>query len=284
MPGSPAPSAGAAARWEGFPQPGPVAGADPSIRHKVTIQVPTKFKFSRTNDGVIARIDETQQELVEISVGLKMLMGVQIEGYFYPSGQDRPKENNLGGSLSGASEDKVSFEWGRGPVKMDRKAKYTYELVLSVFETDIPAQHLWSPQGGKFKVLWTRSLVQEIDSAGTRSTLVPFGGFVTQPPSVHDLKWYHSLDWAGAQFMGVWGGDHLSLLTSETRLSTADPDSRDLLRWIPRLAFAVEPVSGSDPDWRRECWLYEDGSMARWQPLPLPPLLPFPPASPAPAR
>jgi hypothetical protein len=38
--------------------------------------------------------------------------------------------------------------------------KYTVKVRLSLFETDIPAQHMWSPESGKFKVLWTRTLQQ----------------------------------------------------------------------------------------------------------------------------
>jgi hypothetical protein len=41
--------------------------------------------------------------------------------------------------------------------------KYTVKVRLSLFETDIPAQHMWSPESGKYKVLWTRTLQQEVE-------------------------------------------------------------------------------------------------------------------------
>jgi hypothetical protein len=41
--------------------------------------------------------------------------------------------------------------------------KYTVKVRLSLFETDIPAQHLWSPESGKYKVLWTRTLQQKVE-------------------------------------------------------------------------------------------------------------------------
>jgi hypothetical protein len=40
--------------------------------------------------------------------------------------------------------------------------KYTVKVRLSLFETDIPAQHMWSPESGKYKVLWTKTLQQEV--------------------------------------------------------------------------------------------------------------------------
>jgi hypothetical protein len=39
--------------------------------------------------------------------------------------------------------------------------KYTVEVQLTLFETDIPPQHLWSPESGKYRVLWTKTLKQK---------------------------------------------------------------------------------------------------------------------------
>jgi len=89
----------------GFPQPGPIADADPSIRHPVTIHVPTKLELKPINsatesvrspgaklnpsidhsnfDGFLWSIDQTRLEPVDISVGKNMVLGVKYEAVVY---------------------------------------------------------------------------------------------------------------------------------------------------------------------------------------------------------
>jgi hypothetical protein len=44
------------------------------------------------------------------------------------------------------------------------RQKYVVEMDLTVFETDIPPQHMWHPQGSKnYKVLWQRTLRQTVE-------------------------------------------------------------------------------------------------------------------------
>jgi hypothetical protein len=40
---------------------------------------------------------------------------------------------------------------------------YVVQLTVSVFETDRPPEHHWSPQGPKYRVLWTSVLQQRVD-------------------------------------------------------------------------------------------------------------------------
>jgi hypothetical protein len=35
------------------------------------------------------------------------------------------------------------------------------EMTVVIFETDIPGQHEWMPEDGKYKELWTRTLKSE---------------------------------------------------------------------------------------------------------------------------
>jgi hypothetical protein len=38
-----------------------------------------------------------------------------------------------------------------------------FECRVTVFETDSPSQHLWSPESGKYyKILWTRTFTDSI--------------------------------------------------------------------------------------------------------------------------
>ena len=41
--------------------------------------------------------------------------------------------------------------------------KYTIEVRLTLFETDIPPQHLWPPESGKYQVLWKKTLKQKVE-------------------------------------------------------------------------------------------------------------------------
>jgi hypothetical protein len=41
--------------------------------------------------------------------------------------------------------------------------KYIVEMDLTVFETDIPGQHMWDPHSKNYKVLWQRTLKQIVE-------------------------------------------------------------------------------------------------------------------------
>jgi len=76
----------------GFPVLAPIEDADPAIRHKETIQVPTKLVFTRREGQLRAEVDNEGFKPVEISVGLKMIIGARIYFIVYPATQPRPAE------------------------------------------------------------------------------------------------------------------------------------------------------------------------------------------------
>ena len=41
--------------------------------------------------------------------------------------------------------------------------RYIVEVRFLLFETDIPAQHRWSPASGTYEVLWKRTLRHEVE-------------------------------------------------------------------------------------------------------------------------
>jgi hypothetical protein len=44
--------------------------------------------------------------------------------------------------------------------------RYTVEVRLTLFETDIPPQHHWAPGTGKYKILWAKALKADVVGKG----------------------------------------------------------------------------------------------------------------------
>ncbi len=124
--------------------------------------VPTKLAVERTTDRLSITIDRDSFEPTEIMVGSRMLTGVRRELYVYRVGESRPAGSRLG--LGGADfnigTDFVNAKLNGMPVPGE---KYVVEMDLAIFETDIPAQHFWSPESGKYRILWTRTLRQTVE-------------------------------------------------------------------------------------------------------------------------
>ena len=165
-------------RAQRFPQATPIKEADPSIRHNETIQLPTKLYFGPLDaetektlkeDGQIAgdyvklALVENSAKPAEITVGSKMIVGVRTKEYIYLDGEPRPTEPY---SMGYSGVENLTHGAGflhRDAVPIPGKTyKYVLEEIIEVFETNMPAQHMWSPEGNKFKVLLTRTLKESI--------------------------------------------------------------------------------------------------------------------------
>ena len=133
------------------------------MRHNLKIQVPTRLKIV-VNKGNLLEMspDPTSMEPAEITVGLNMLLGVKNEYRWRFAGDSRFQETNTAYS-GGGTADSVDFSVGRSQQKYVAGAKVVIELVVSVFETDIPPGFLWSPQSGQYKVLWSKILSQPME-------------------------------------------------------------------------------------------------------------------------
>jgi hypothetical protein len=139
----------------------PTADADPSIRHDVIVAVPARLSVERTPDRLIVGFDLTSAESVKITLGDRMTMGVKWELRVWGEGEARPVEANggvgLGGPVTssdlGLQSDKTFLNRAQGGIPVPGKS-YIVEEDVSVFETDIPAQHMWSPTSKKYRVLW----------------------------------------------------------------------------------------------------------------------------------
>jgi hypothetical protein len=150
----------------------PTADADPSIRHNVVVAVPTRLSVERTPDRLIVGFDPTPAENVKITLGDRMTMGVKNELRVWGKGEARPVEANGGIGLGGVTSSDLGLHRGKsflqraqGGIPIPGKS-YIVEEDVSIFETDIPAQHMWSPTSKKYSVLW-EGKIQYI-SAGER--------------------------------------------------------------------------------------------------------------------
>ncbi len=148
----------------GFPIVPPISDADPSVRHPVTIGVPTKLTVERTPDTLSITVDRSSLEAAEITVGSRMVTGVRSQSFVYPLGESR-RPHAIGSGLHGG----VDFNLGTDFVHTKRGgipapgAKYVVEMDLAVFETDVPPQHFWSPESENYRVLLKRTLRQIVE-------------------------------------------------------------------------------------------------------------------------
>ena len=148
-------------QWHGFPILPPITNANSSIRVPFVVHVPTKLKIERASDMLSVEIDKSSLEATNLMVGTNMVTGVENKVYVYPDGQPRPANGGYG--LGGTDFNLGTMIWHtkQDGIPLPGK-KYVVEMELTVFETDIPPQHMWSPQGKNYKILWQQTLKQTI--------------------------------------------------------------------------------------------------------------------------
>jgi hypothetical protein len=147
----------------GFQLLPPIADANPSIRHSISVRVPTRLKVERTADTLSVTINTNSFESANLTVGTNMVTGVQSKIYVYPEGEPRPANGGFGLGGTDFNLGTIFRHTKQDGIPLPGK-KYVVELDLILFETDIPPQHMWSPQGSKsYKVLWRRTLKQTVE-------------------------------------------------------------------------------------------------------------------------
>jgi hypothetical protein len=162
---APAQSSPPAPRPLHFPTQTQITNADPSIRLEVLVHVPTRLKIERTTNTLSVSVDNKNfLESTNLSVGTNMVTGVQFRLSVYPASEKPPPDDQSFGLASG-------FDFNTGTQFFNAKrdhlplpgVKYTVEVILTAFETDIPPGHFWSPYGKNYKVLWRRTLKQIVE-------------------------------------------------------------------------------------------------------------------------
>lgn len=160
---STAQSAPKSVQWPGPSLP-PVAGADPSIRHPISVKIPTRLKLERTADTLSVAIDTNSFESTNLLVGTNMVTGIRSDWYVYPVGQARPAKGRAGFSgLQNFYSVRMVNYWHTQPDGIPQAGKsYVVEVDLVAFETDVPPQHMWNPYDKNYRILWKRTLKQTV--------------------------------------------------------------------------------------------------------------------------
>jgi hypothetical protein len=136
-----------------FPIVPPIADADPSIRHPVAVKVPTAMDIMRRGDTltvVFAKLQTTN-----LTVGKNMVTGTTREESISVGGVSQGRGMSLQGDFACKPSTNIMTLGKEGLPPPGQE--FIFEHRITLFETDVPTQHMWSPQSGKhYKVLWTR--------------------------------------------------------------------------------------------------------------------------------
>jgi hypothetical protein len=148
-----------------FPVLPPISTADPSIRSDKQFRVPTRLRVCRVGRSVAVEATPGAMETVNVTVGKDMVTGLRFEVSVYRDGKLVPSLSGSGGmqGTSDAVAAQIAATVGEvGSKDFQPGVKYKADLRLALFETDIPAQHCWAPETGRYKTLWSKTLTVEV--------------------------------------------------------------------------------------------------------------------------
>jgi hypothetical protein len=155
-------------QWQPFEIIPAITNANPAIREKVQVKIPTRFKIERTADTLTITLDANSLETTNLMVGKNMVTGIETEFNIYgvENGQiivPSKSQENLG-LQDGLDFGFEPYTWHSAQDGIPMLGtRYVVEENLKIFETDIPAQHMWNPQSKNYKVLWQRTLKQNVE-------------------------------------------------------------------------------------------------------------------------
>jgi hypothetical protein len=154
-----APAAGRS-NFHPFPDIPPIADADPSRRHSVATRVPTELQLVRNEHTLIYRL--AALHCTNLMVGYKMVVGVECEGSMHCGGTERPLFRRLTSAPALDNSTNIfTLKSEKGIPKTEEDCVFEYRI--TIFETDLPSQHMWSPKSGKhYRVLWTHTFREAV--------------------------------------------------------------------------------------------------------------------------
>ena len=154
-----------------FPEHPPTRDADPSVRRTVEIQLPSRLNVDRTARSLFVSYDLASLQKVKVTLGAHLDIGVKEEIRVYPIGDPRPSQPHGVGYSSMKESTVISsdvefflkgtsiFNSAHDGIPMPGK-QYRIEEDLTLFETDIPRQHIWNPESGEsYRILWKKQLM-----------------------------------------------------------------------------------------------------------------------------
>jgi hypothetical protein len=142
------------------------SNAAPSTRHQIEVSVPARLSVQRTSTRLSVAYDLASVRNVKITLGKNMTLGIRDELRVYVKGDARPLQPRSVtiGSIN-EQESNPNFlkstevlDSVQGGIPAPGK-QYVIEDDISLFETDIPPEHMWQPQNSRdFKILWEKKL------------------------------------------------------------------------------------------------------------------------------
>ena len=140
-------------RVQVFEELAPIPDADPEIRHEEVFGIPARLLIGPGEAGTYVSFDSTSVRAVKVTVGRKMVVGCEWTLYYFDGTKKMELRRNLGASpemLLGSG--RMVF---RGLEAIaDSMGSLQLIAELTLFETDIPIQHMWNPKLGKYRPLW----------------------------------------------------------------------------------------------------------------------------------
>ncbi|UCF79481.1 MAG: hypothetical protein JSW03_04365 [Candidatus Eiseniibacteriota bacterium] len=131
----------------------PIKDAYLERRHWEILTVPSELNIESKDNGTHIGFDPSSVYTVKVSVGHKMALGCEWVLYYFDGTERVELRRNMGGSLE------TLLGSGRHVVQGLEKiaeSQGSLQLIaeLTVFETDIPPQHMWMPKEGRCRALW----------------------------------------------------------------------------------------------------------------------------------
>jgi hypothetical protein len=154
-----------------FPEYPPTPDADPSTRHAVEVSIPARLSVQRAPSSLSVAYDLASLRNVTIMVGKKMIIGMKDEFRVYLEGDTRSVPYRSSSEFEVKQKDPAiplsnpNFLKSTEILSSDHDGipaagrRHVVEHDIILFETDIPAQHMWGPESSKnYRVLWEEKL------------------------------------------------------------------------------------------------------------------------------
>jgi hypothetical protein len=139
----------------GFPVIPRIVDVDPSVTHEVIARIPERLKVTRGANSLSVSLDLESLRDVKLLVGKKMVTGVECELRIYPERRaSEPQRMGLSSSIAPVDCGASILNTQRDGIPIPG-TNYTVEEGVTIFETDVPAQHFWSPKSSPdYRILW----------------------------------------------------------------------------------------------------------------------------------
>jgi hypothetical protein len=135
-------------------------GADASTPPLLAVRVPAGLTLSRALDTLSVAVDPGSLALTQVAADAGRTLGVEWNLVVFARGQPRPSEGRHGVS-STTDFDAATSTWSTARDGLPVPGlEYVAEMQLILFQTDVAPAPGWDPHAGRYRVLWTRTLVQ----------------------------------------------------------------------------------------------------------------------------